>query len=190
MSWSPPPTAGADTQQRYTAASSRICEVIASFPVTSSRRIVDAPSWSPCTTGVPHVMSYAWRAIALGWPHARRPSVDVDLYLDQQHLDTTTPTGKLLFHVTGAFSEFERSMIRRRVNPGLNRHQGQDQARRALHQQSGHRPEAPWSARGGARADRTRPAGTRQWSRHRRVARMTGLGTGTVHKPQREMAAQ
>jgi DNA invertase Pin-like site-specific DNA recombinase len=36
-------------------------------------------------------------------------AVGVDLYLDQQHLDTTTPTGKLLFHVTGAFSEFERS---------------------------------------------------------------------------------
>src|SRR5262249_4209667 len=41
-------------------------------------------------------------------------AVGVDLYLDQQHLDTTTPTGKLLFHVTGAFSEFERSMIRQR----------------------------------------------------------------------------
>jgi DNA invertase Pin-like site-specific DNA recombinase len=46
--------------------------------------------------------------------------VGVDLYLDQQHLDTTTPTGKLLFHVTGAFSEFERSMIQQRVNAGLS----------------------------------------------------------------------
>ena len=31
-------------------------------------------------------------------------AVSVDLYFDQQHLDTTTPTGKLLFHATGAFS--------------------------------------------------------------------------------------
>jgi DNA invertase Pin-like site-specific DNA recombinase len=38
--------------------------------------------------------------------------VGVDLYLDQQHIDTTTPTGKLLFQITGAFAEFERSMIR------------------------------------------------------------------------------
>jgi DNA invertase Pin-like site-specific DNA recombinase len=38
-------------------------------------------------------------------------AIGVDLYLDQQRLDT--PTGKLLFHVTGAFSEFKRSMIRR-----------------------------------------------------------------------------
>src|SRR5262245_41890679 len=37
-------------------------------------------------------------------------AVGVDLYLDQQNLDTTTPSGKLLFQVTGAFSEFERAM--------------------------------------------------------------------------------
>ncbi len=33
----------------------------------------------------------------------------VDLYLDQQAIDTTTPMGKLVFQVTGAFAEFERS---------------------------------------------------------------------------------
>jgi DNA invertase Pin-like site-specific DNA recombinase len=44
----------------------------------------------------------------------------VDLYLDQQSLDTTTPAGKLMFQVTGAFAEFERSMIRLRVHAGLN----------------------------------------------------------------------
>jgi DNA invertase Pin-like site-specific DNA recombinase len=45
----------------------------------------------------------------------------VDLYLDQQAIDTTTPAGKLMFQVTGAFAEFERSMIRQRVNAGLKR---------------------------------------------------------------------
>ena len=45
----------------------------------------------------------------------------VDLYLDQQAIDTTTPTGKLMFQITGAFAEFERSMIRQRVNAGLKR---------------------------------------------------------------------
>ena len=29
-----------------------------------------------------------------------------------QSIDTTTPAGKLMFQVTGAFAEFERSMIR------------------------------------------------------------------------------
>jgi DNA invertase Pin-like site-specific DNA recombinase len=45
----------------------------------------------------------------------------VDLYFDQQNIDTTTPAGKLLFQVTGAFAEFERSMIQQRVNAGLVR---------------------------------------------------------------------
>ena len=45
----------------------------------------------------------------------------VDLYLDQQALDTTTPAGKLMFQITGAFAEVERSMIRQRTNAGLKR---------------------------------------------------------------------
>ncbi len=45
----------------------------------------------------------------------------VDLYLDQQAIDTTTPAGRLMFQITGAFAEFERSMIRQRVNAGLKR---------------------------------------------------------------------
>jgi DNA invertase Pin-like site-specific DNA recombinase len=45
----------------------------------------------------------------------------VDLYLDQQSIDTTTPAGRLMFQVTGAFAEFERSMIRQRVHAGLKR---------------------------------------------------------------------
>jgi DNA invertase Pin-like site-specific DNA recombinase len=45
----------------------------------------------------------------------------VDLYLDQQAIDTTTPAGRLMFQVTGAFAEFERSMIRQRVRAGLER---------------------------------------------------------------------
>jgi DNA invertase Pin-like site-specific DNA recombinase len=45
----------------------------------------------------------------------------VDLYLDQQSLDTSVPSGKLMFQVTGAFAEFERGMIRERVHAGLKR---------------------------------------------------------------------
>ncbi len=45
----------------------------------------------------------------------------VDLFIDKQMLDTTTPQGKLLFAVTGAFAEFERDMIVQRVNAGLDR---------------------------------------------------------------------
>jgi DNA invertase Pin-like site-specific DNA recombinase len=48
-------------------------------------------------------------------------AANVDLYLDQQAIDTTTPAGRMFFHVTGAFAEFERDMIRSRVNAGLAR---------------------------------------------------------------------
>jgi Resolvase, N terminal domain len=44
-----------------------------------------------------------------------------DLYIDQQNFDTSTPMGKLVFQVTGAFAEFERSLIRQRVRAGLKR---------------------------------------------------------------------
>jgi DNA invertase Pin-like site-specific DNA recombinase len=47
-------------------------------------------------------------------------SCGVDLYLDQQSIDTTTPAGKLMFQVCGAFAEFERSMIRQRVHVALS----------------------------------------------------------------------
>jgi DNA invertase Pin-like site-specific DNA recombinase len=45
----------------------------------------------------------------------------VDLFLHQQAIDTTTPAGRMFFHVTGTFAEFEREMIRSRVNAGLER---------------------------------------------------------------------
>jgi len=45
----------------------------------------------------------------------------VDLYLHQQAVDTSTPGGKALFQMMGVFAEFERAMIRERVNAGLAR---------------------------------------------------------------------
>ena len=45
----------------------------------------------------------------------------VDLYLHQQGIDTTTPSGKAMFQMMGVFAEFERAMIRERVNAGLAR---------------------------------------------------------------------
>ena len=49
----------------------------------------------------------------------------VDLYLDRQGVDTTTPGGKALFQMMGVFAEFERAMIRERVNAGLTRARAQ-----------------------------------------------------------------
>ncbi len=36
-----------------------------------------------------------------------------------EQIDTSTPGGKLVFHVFGALAEFERAIIRERVNAGL-----------------------------------------------------------------------
>ena len=46
-------------------------------------------------------------------------STGVDLYLHQQAINTTTPSGKAMFGMMGVFAEFEREMIRDRVNAGL-----------------------------------------------------------------------
>jgi DNA invertase Pin-like site-specific DNA recombinase len=53
----------------------------------------------------------------LGEIHALK----VDLYLHQQGIDTRTPAGKAMFQMMGVFAEFERAMIRERVNAGLKR---------------------------------------------------------------------
>ena len=45
----------------------------------------------------------------------------VDLYLHQQGLDTSTPSGRAMFQMMGVFSEFERAMIQERVKAGLAR---------------------------------------------------------------------
>ncbi len=46
---------------------------------------------------------------------------DVDLFLHQQGLDTSTTAGKAMFQMLGVFAEFERGIIRERVNAGLAR---------------------------------------------------------------------
>ncbi len=65
----------------------------------------------------------------------------VALVVLDQAIDTSTPTGRLLFHVLGAIAEFERDLVRERTAAGLaaarrrGRHPGRpramDQASRA-----------------------------------------------------------
>ena len=101
-------------------------------------------------------------------------AVGVDLYLDQQNIDTTTPTGRLLFQITGAFSEYERSIIRSRVNAGLAR-------ARAQGKRLGRRPVSADVV------ERTR-AHLATGTGILKTAKTLGVGTGTVHRVKREMA--
>lgn len=43
----------------------------------------------------------------------------VDLVVLDQKIDTTTPTGRLTFHLLGAVAEFERELIAERRNDGI-----------------------------------------------------------------------
>jgi DNA invertase Pin-like site-specific DNA recombinase len=74
----------------------------------------------------------AWSVDRLGrsLPHllafmGELKSKNVDLYLHQQSLDTSTPAGKAMFQMLGVFSEFEREIIRERVLSGLERAKAQ-----------------------------------------------------------------
>ena len=45
----------------------------------------------------------------------------IDLFLHQQNLDTSTPSGRAMFQLLGVFAEFERAMITSRIKSGLAR---------------------------------------------------------------------
>ncbi|MBI2448621.1 recombinase family protein [Candidatus Microgenomates bacterium] len=46
-------------------------------------------------------------------------SLGIDFISYQENIDTTTPAGKAMFTMISAFAEFERSIIRERVNAGI-----------------------------------------------------------------------
>ena len=48
-------------------------------------------------------------------------SAKCDLYIHQSGIDTSTPSGKMMFGMIALFSEFEREMIRERVIAGQQR---------------------------------------------------------------------
>ena len=65
---------------------------------------------------------------------AELESLGVDLIAVDQSLDTSTPSGRLLFHVLGAIAEFERDLIVERTKAGVEsarrrgRHPGRPKA--------------------------------------------------------------
>jgi DNA invertase Pin-like site-specific DNA recombinase len=96
-------------------------------------------------------------------------SKGVDLFLHQQGLDTSTPSGRAMFQMMGVFAEFERAMIRERVLAGIARarDQGTQLGRRRLEETDAKKVAAIRSAR-------KKGVGVR------RIARDLGVGVGTV----------
>ena len=91
----------------------------------------------------------------------------VDLFLHQQGLDTSTPSGRAMFQMLGVFAEF--AMIRERVMTGLARAraEGKQLGRRTVEQSHGAKVKAALKLR-------SRGVGVR------RIAPEVGLGVGTV----------
>lgn len=48
-------------------------------------------------------------------------SVECDLYLHQNGIDTSTPSGRLMFGMLSLFADFERSIIAERTRAGMER---------------------------------------------------------------------
>jgi DNA invertase Pin-like site-specific DNA recombinase len=102
-------------------------------------------------------------------------SSGIELFLHQQGIDTTTPAGKPMFQMMGVFSEFERAMIRDRVNSGLIRAkaQGKVLGRPKIH----HITE-----------DAIRKALKSGKVGIRKIAVLHNVGTGTVQRIKSELA--
>lgn len=98
-----------------------------------------------------------------------------DLFLHQQALDTSTPSGRAMFQMLGVFAEFERSIIQERVYAGLAR-------AKANGRQLG-RPKVSASKLAEVRELLASGMGIRK------AAVSAGVGTGTAQKVAAEMRA-
>jgi DNA invertase Pin-like site-specific DNA recombinase len=108
------------------------------------------------------------------WVLAEIQARGVDLYLHQQALDTSTPSGRAMFQLLGVFAEFERAMIRSRVVAGLNRVRGKKRLGR---------PPMAESKVGEIKRALIIGRGIRE------TARATGASTTTVMRVARTLAA-
>ena len=111
----------------------------------------------------------------------------VDLFLLQQGLDTTTPSGRAMFGMLGVFSEFERAMIQDRVKAGLARAKAEQDAGVVRRDAAGRKLKAigrPAIAPATETAIRTHlAAGVGML----KVAAMVGVGSGTVQRVAKAM---
>jgi DNA invertase Pin-like site-specific DNA recombinase len=102
-------------------------------------------------------------------------ALHIDLFLHQQGLDTTTPSGKAMFQMLGVFAEFERAMTQERVRAGL--------ARARADGKTLGRPKIDEKTERAVRvalSKKERPG-------LRKIAARLGVGVGTVQRINREL---
>ncbi len=94
-------------------------------------------------------------------------SLGIDFVSYTEGIDTTTPTGQLLFHIVGAVAQFERDLIAERVRAGMAH-------ARSLGKRIGRPP---------ARVDLTTVASLRSQGRSwREIARVLSVPSSTVRR--------
>jgi DNA invertase Pin-like site-specific DNA recombinase len=107
---------------------------------------------------------------------AEMDSAGVALYSDQQAIDSTSPFGKAMMQMACVFGELEREMIRARVVAGLNR--VREQGIKKLG-----RPQV------GRKIEETIRRQLSAGHGILKVAKLVGVGSGTVQRVKREMVA-
>lgn len=113
----------------------------------------------------------------LGELHAK----GVDLFLQQQGLDTSTPSGRAMFQMLGVFAEFERAMIVERVKAGLSRAKAEHKAKTGKDLKLGRPTKMNDKHSEKARAMLADGVGILK------VAKTLGVGTGTIQKIKNKM---
>jgi DNA invertase Pin-like site-specific DNA recombinase len=96
-----------------------------------------------------------------------------DLYLHQQAIDTSTPSGRMLFQMLAVFAEFERCILTSRIRAGHDR-------ARSKGVRFGRPPVAPMHI------DKVKRA-LAEGRSIRAIARTTGVSTATVQRVKRSM---
>lgn len=94
-------------------------------------------------------------------------ALQVDFISLKDSIDTTTPQGKLMFHIIAAFAEYERAAIRERVRSGMANAKAQ-----------GVKLGRPTVAVDSAKVAELRAQGA-SW---REIARDLGIGIGTARR--------
>jgi DNA invertase Pin-like site-specific DNA recombinase len=118
---------------------------------------------------------------------AVRREFDMIAVWSSQALDTTTPAGRAMFQMLGVFAEFEREMIRERVNSGLDRVRGEIDRKGVYATKNGHTIRR--LGRPGAEPHKIEEARKLLAAGNGilKVAKTVGLGTSTVQKLKIEM---
>ena len=114
-----------DTKLQIDALQASGCEKIYEDKMSGSK--VDRPELNQCLKAMnKNDILVVWKLDRLG--RSLQHLIEVVHKLEEEnkgfqslteHIDTTSPTGKLVFHIFAALAEFEKSLIRQRVMAGL-----------------------------------------------------------------------